>query len=287
VKASLSKVASPGERAFDFLEIYDLPPKPRSTGVIEIRGPYYTSVTYGYLEDLLEDWSWYFDGYKFAGGSERLLARSKVESIIQACHERSVYVSTGGMVERVIVQGTKAVDQYIDECKSLGFDVIEVSSGLAPIPLKDKIEIVKQVQRRGLKPKPEISMMIGAGAGTHIAGYKPKMRSFEEFSREVEMQLKAGAHTLMIESEGLTEDLPPQKWRKDVIRKLVDRFGYDKLMFEASDPPVFKWYLQTFGREVNLFIDHSQVVEFNAWRLGLWGDPKIWEGKKLRYWSQQ
>ena len=36
------------KRAFDFLKIYDLPPKPRRTGVIEIRGPYYTSVTFGY-----------------------------------------------------------------------------------------------------------------------------------------------------------------------------------------------------------------------------------------------
>ena len=232
---------------------------------------------------MLFDWSNYFDGYKFAGASERLLAKSIVKSIIEACLNYGVYVSTGGMVERVIVQGPKAVDQYIDECKSLRFDVIEVSSGLATIPLKDKIEIVRQVQRKGLKPKPEISMMIGAGAGTHIVGYRPKLRSFEQFSAEVDMHLKAGAHMLMIESEGLTEYIPPNKWRKDVIKKLVDRFGYDKLMFEASDPPVFKWYLKTFGNDVNLFIDHSQLVEFNAWRLGLWGDPKIWEGKKLRY----
>ena len=54
-------------------------------------------------------------------------------------------------------------------------------------------------------------------------------------------------------------------------------------MFEASDPPVFKWYLTTFGREVNLFIDHSQVVEFAAWRTKLWGDSSIWAGKTLHY----
>lgn len=271
------------KRAFNFLEIYDLPHRPRKTGVVEIRGPLYTSVSYGYLKNLLDDWSYYFDGYKFAGGAQRLLSRATVRNIIRTCHDHGVYVSTGGMVERVIVQGAKAVDQYIDECKSLGFDVIEVSSGLAPIPLRDKIAIVKQVQRKGLKPKPEISMMIGAGAGTHIVGYKPKLRSFEQFSDEVNQHLKAGAHMLMIESEGLTEDIPPSKWRKDVIMKLTDRFGYEKLMFEASDPPAFKWYLQTFGRDVNLFIDHSQVVEYNVWRLGVWGNPKIWQGRTLHY----
>jgi len=44
----------------------------------------------------------------------------------------------------------------IGTCKN----VVEVSSGLAPIPLKDKVEIVKQVKKMGMKPKPEISMML-------------------------------------------------------------------------------------------------------------------------------
>jgi phosphosulfolactate synthase (CoM biosynthesis protein A) len=87
---------------------------------------------------------------------------------------------------------------------------------------------------------------------------------------------------LMLESEGLTEDLPPNKWRKDLVGRLVKEFGSSVWMFEASDPPVFKWYLKTFGRDVNVFIDHSQIVEFNAWRLGLWGDPDIWKGRRQR-----
>lgn len=272
-------------RAFEFVNI-DMPPKkPRETGVIEFRGPYYTSVTYGYLKDLLDDWGDYVDGYKFAGGSMRLLRRERVRQIIRACHDHQVYVSTGGFVERVIVQGSSTLDQYLRECRALGFDVVEVSSGLASIPLEDKIGIVRQVQKLGMKPKPEVSMMIGAGAGTHIVGYEEamKMKSFDDFTAEVEAEIKAGAKVIMVESEGLTEDLPPEKWRKGVIRKLVDRFGYKRFMFEASDPPVFKWYLTTFGREVNLFIDHSQIVEFTAWKTKLWGDESIWEGKKLSY----
>jgi phosphosulfolactate synthase (CoM biosynthesis protein A) len=276
-------------KAFDFVKI-DLPPKkPRKTGVIEMRGPYYSSISYGYLRDLLSDWGEYVDGYKFAGGSMRLLSKERVRQIIRVCHDNKVYVSTGGFVERVIVQGSDTVDKYLKECKKLGFDVVEVSSGLAPIPLEDKIEIVKQVQKLGMKPKPEVSLMVGAGAGTHVAGYEEslesKMRSFDEFASEVEGHLNAGAEMIMVESEGLTEDLPPEKWRKDVIEKLVDRFGYKTFMFEASDPPVFKWYLTTFGRDVNLFIDHSQVVEFTAWRTKLWGDSSIWEGKELHYHS--
>ena len=270
-------------KTFDFVRLNGLPEKPRKTGVIEFRGPYYTPVTYGYLKDLLEDWGEYVDGFKFAGGSMRLLTRDKTKRIIELCHQHNVYVSTGGFVERVIVQGPDAVDRYLEECTSLEFDLVEVSSGLASIKLEDKVAIVKQVQKLGMKAKPEVSMMIGAGAGTHIVGYKTKMRSFVDVVKETTAHLNAGASILMLESEGITEDLPPTRWRKDVVKKLVNKFGYHTWMFEASDPPVFKWYLKTFGKDVNLFVDHSQIVEFNAWRLGLWGDSDIWKGKRLSY----
>lgn len=272
-------------KAFEFIKLNELPPKPRTIGVIEIRGPYYTSVSYGYLNDLLDDWSEYVDGFKFSGGSQRLLRENRVKQIIQLCHTHGLYVSTGGFVERVIAQGSAAVDRYLQECKALGFDVVEVSSGLAPIKLKDKVEIVRQVQKLGMKAKPEISMLIGAGAGTHIAGYGEGMetRSLSELMEEAEAHLSAGAYMLMLESEGITEDMPPSQWRTDVIKRLVDKFGYENWMFEASDPPVFKWYLKNFGSNVNLFIDHSQVVEFTAWRLGLWGDRDIWKDKKISY----
>jgi len=270
-------------KTFEFVKLAELDPKPREKGVIEIRGPYYTSVSHGYLEDLLEDWSEYVDGYKFAGGSMRLLPRETTKKIIDVCHDYGVYVSTGGFVERVILEGSEAVDRYLEECKALEFDMVEVSSGFAPMELDDKVAIVRQVQKLGMKAKPEVSMMIGAGGGTHVVGYRPKMRSFHDVAKETQAHLDAGAKVLMLESEGITEDIPVSKWRKDVVKKLTDKFGYETWMFEASDPPVFKWYLKSFGTDVNLFIDHSQIVEFTAWRLGLWGNTDIWKGKKVSY----
>jgi len=43
--------------------------------------------------------------------------------------------------------------------------------------------------------------------------------------REVEAHLKVGAELFMLESEGITEDLPARRWRTDVIKNLVKRFG--------------------------------------------------------------
>ncbi|MDE1846829.1 MAG: phosphosulfolactate synthase, partial [Candidatus Micrarchaeota archaeon] len=57
------------KRAFEFLKIDDLPPKPRKTSVLEMRGPYYNPVPANYVEGLLDDWGEYIDGFKFAAGS--------------------------------------------------------------------------------------------------------------------------------------------------------------------------------------------------------------------------
>ena len=271
------------KRAFGFLKLEELPKKPRKTSVVEIRGSYYSPVTYTYLNDLFEIAGDYIDGFKFVAGCQRFYTPESVKKFTGLCKKHRIYVSTGGMIERVILQGKKGVDAYLKESKKLGFDVLEISSGFADISFEDQLKIIKKARGIGLKVKPEISFMEGAGGGTHIAGYKPKYRSVERLFEQAEAYLKAGAYKLMLESEGITEDLPAKKWRKDIIKKAIDRFGVERWMFEASDPEVFKWYLKHYGREVNVFIDHSQVFEFNAWRHGLWGDKDIWKGKKIRY----
>ena len=52
------------------------PAKPRTRGVTEIRGPYYTPMGRRYLEDVLETMGRYVDTLKFAGGSFTLMPRS-------------------------------------------------------------------------------------------------------------------------------------------------------------------------------------------------------------------
>jgi hypothetical protein len=49
------------------------------------------------------------------------------------------------------------------------------------------VEIVKQVKKMGIKPKPEISMMFGAGAGTHITGYQTKLKTQDELLDEIDI----------------------------------------------------------------------------------------------------
>src|SRR5919199_5113737 len=117
------------DRGFTFILTNEREGKPRSRGITEIRGPYYTPVGKRYLEDILETMGVYVDSLKFAGGSFALMPRQALKEIIELAHRYDVLVSTGGFIERVLTQGAEAVDRYIKECRDLGFDTVEISSG--------------------------------------------------------------------------------------------------------------------------------------------------------------
>jgi len=92
--------------------------------------------------------------------------------------------------------------------------------------------------------------------------------------------LDAGAHMIMIESEGITEQV--REWRTDVVARIVAELGLEKVMFEAAEPDVFSWYIKNYGIDVNLFVDHSQIVQLEALRAGIWGTHDTW-GRVLAY----
>src|SRR4051795_2431276 len=92
-------------RAFPFLRVNEREAKPRTRGITEIRGPYYTPMGKHYLQDVLETMGHYVDTLKFAGGSFSLMPRQVVKELIDLCHAHDVQVSTGGFVEHVMTQG--------------------------------------------------------------------------------------------------------------------------------------------------------------------------------------
>ena len=194
------------ERAFSFLKVYDRPPNPRSRGITEIRGPYYTPMGQRYLHDVLETMGLYVDALKFAGGSFALMPRRIVKEIIDLCHEHEVLVSTGGFIEYVLTQGAAAVHRYIRECQELGFDIIEISSGFLSVPTDDLLRLVEEVQGVGLKAKPEVGIQFGAGGATAAAELNAEGCAIPMWpSRQSGSFLDAGAYQIMIESEGITE----------------------------------------------------------------------------------
>src|SRR6266850_8565379 len=108
------------ERSFSFLRVNQRKAKPRTRGLTEIRGPYYSVVGRRYLEDLFELMGEYVDSLKFAGGSFALMPETAVRNIIELCHHHNVLVSTGGFLELVLAQGVTLCGNTLPNVKGSG-----------------------------------------------------------------------------------------------------------------------------------------------------------------------
>ncbi|KAL2760304.1 hypothetical protein ACRALDRAFT_1059852 [Sodiomyces alcalophilus JCM 7366] len=261
------------KNGYGFIRHNPRDPKPRKKSVTEIRGPYYSAMGKNYLQDVLETMGYYVDGLKFAGGSFSLFPEEKLAELISLAHSHDVYVSTGGWIEHVLTHSANpqiAVDRYLETCKRLGFDVIELSTGFLSLPPDDWMRLVDRVQEEGLTAKPEIGIQFGAGGDTAASELQSMGQS--DPSKVVSLGkrfLDAGVERLMIESEGITENV--EAWRTEVIQTILRDLPMEKVMFEAAEPAVFNWYVREFGIDVNLFVDHSQIVQLSALRAGIWG----------------
>ncbi|HJP58739.1 MAG TPA: phosphosulfolactate synthase [Gemmatimonadaceae bacterium] len=266
---------------FDFLRRNVRADKPRTSGITEIRGPYYTPLGRRALSDILDTMGTCVDTLKFAGGSFTLMPYDQLRDLISLCHNHDVLVSTGGFIERVLTQGEPAVDRYLGTCMDAGFDIVELSSGFITLPADDWVRLAHKVRRMGLKAKPEVGIQFGAGGATSSGELEAE--GTHDVARMIELArrfLEAGAYQIMIESEGITENV--RSWRTDVPARVIDTLGLEHVMFEAADPEVFGWYIKHYGPEVNLFVDHSQIVQLECLRQGIWGTASLW-GRVVTY----
>src|SRR5574340_427958 len=90
--------------------------------------------------------------------------------------------------------------------------ILEISAGFISIPVDDWVVLVERVKDEGLKPKPEVGIQWGAGGETSVeeleeAGVRDPGRAIHAAKRFLE----AGAYLIMIESEGITENV--KSWR--------------------------------------------------------------------------
>jgi phosphosulfolactate synthase (CoM biosynthesis protein A) len=214
-------------------------------------------------------------------GSFTLMPERALREILEIAHAHDVLVSTGGFIGHILTQGPEAVDGYIDEVARLGFDILEISSGFISIPPTTRCGWWSAFQRTGLKAKPEVGIQFGAGGATDPEELAQEGTRDVGYAIDLAQRcLDAGAYMIMIESEGITEEV--STWRTDVVATIARELGLQKVMFEAANPEVFGSYVKNYGPEVNLFVDHSQIVQLECLRRGIWGTKSLW-GRVVTY----
>lgn len=118
--------------------------------------------------------------------------------------------------------------------------------------------------------KPDLGIQFGAGGDTATVGLESIGTADPSRVTSVAKRfIGAGVERMMIESEGITENV--KGCRTDVVRRILRDVPMERVMFEAAEQAVFNSYVREFGVGVNLFLDHSQIVQLSCLRAGIWG----------------
>src|SRR5207244_1535684 len=82
--------------------------------------------------------------------------------------------------------------------------------------------------------KPEVGIQFGAGGASSIEALEAEGTRDVGYAIELaKRHLDAGAAMIMIESEGITEQV--REWRTDVVARIASELGLERVMFEAAE----------------------------------------------------
>jgi phosphosulfolactate synthase (CoM biosynthesis protein A) len=114
--------------------------------------------------------------------------------------------------------------------------------------------------------------------GGYVDGVKYAGGSFALMPRQRVQELNDLAHryNAYVSTGGWAEQVLAHGSPDNVVAQIIGELGLDAVMFEAADPAVFEWYIKNYGAEVNLFVDHSQIVQLECLRAGIWGTKSTW-----------
>jgi len=161
----------------------------------------------------------------------------------------------GDATEAAFMQGVSA--QFYDMARSHGVDAVEVSSAQVTMSLADKCALVRLAREQGLE--------VVAEAGQK--GQEDWTRSVPYVLRQIEAYRAAGAWKVLIQAEGINEDV--DQFKSDFVLSIAARVDIADLIFQAKDAAAQLWYVSTFGNAVNLDVDDHQILDLELLRRGI------------------
>ena len=215
--------------------------------------------------DELGDLAPYIDIAKIGWGLPLLLARDRVKARVRAYQDVDVEVSTGGtLLEYAIAQNR--VNSFLDEAKELGFDLIEISSGILELSGTQIARLAESVRERGLTylievgkkdPQHQLSLKETISQIGHALSLSPRKVIVE--SRE------SGRGVGIYDSDGAI------KW--DWVRSILAEHPRQELIFEAPMETQQVHLLRELGADINLGnVAFQSVAPLATERLGLRGE---------------
>ncbi|HLJ58466.1 MAG TPA: phosphosulfolactate synthase [bacterium] len=230
------------DRVLSFLPVPDRPGKPRDTGITIARDD---GLGFETAKALVESVGPFIDYMKLrhffvltaSRDSNDLTSRK-----VRLYRQHAIDVLPGGIVfEIAMIKGL--VDRYFDAIAAFGCSAVECSENMITIAPPTRREVLRQAGRTGLKVLWEV--------GDKYPGAAPDL---EELVAEIRQLLEWGATKVVVERSytdlllGPDGHLPTARYIVD----LVEAVGLRHLTFEAETPAHQRWFLHTFGPDVNI-----------------------------------
>ncbi len=203
----------------------------------------------------------YVDVWKLGWGTAYLDPGLVAKLAVLDAH--GVLACAGGTLLEVAWQ-QGAVEPYLDWAAEVGFPCVEVSRGVADMPLAAKQALVERAAER---------FIVLAEVGAKDPGAEVGAQAW---AAEAAADLDAGATWVVTEGrESGTVGLfhPDGSVRDDVVEAVVAAVGVGTTVFEAPLKEQQAWLIRRFGPDVNLAnVPPGDALGVEALRLGLRAD---------------
>ncbi|MCO5589469.1 hypothetical protein L7F22_043436 [Adiantum nelumboides] len=229
------------------------------------------------IQDILEANGHFIDGLKFKGGSASLMPKNYyLKEISDMVHQHGIYMSTRNYAKHLLMKGPSAFKQYVQECKDIGFYMLELNGNLLNFQEDSVLRLIHLIRSEGLKAKSQLDVRI-----EDASSLKDLQKEMDAIIKKAKRFLEDGTDMIMFDVDGITKGV--DEWRIDLVAKMIGQLGLQKIMFEADDPETVQWFVSKYGPRVNLFVDHSHVSRLECLRSSTswtgargWGCSYLW-----------
>ena len=248
---------------FAFINIPEHSLKPRTEGLTSLLD---TGMHLMDTEQLLLIAADYIDVVKLGFGTSKLYPESILRKKINLLKSANIHVCAGGTFFEVARRQNK-IEEYFNECVRLGFNCLELSDGLAGIPLEVKINLINQAKNHGFVVLSEVGRK---------DAQQDSLLSIEDRLLEIKEQLNAGAWKIILEArESGTTGLfnTDTSIKTQDFERIITEVNPEGLLFEAPIKHQQAWLINKLGVTVNLAnIAPKDVLALEALRVSLRAD---------------
>ncbi len=208
----------------------------------------------------------YIDYVKIGWGLPLLMDTDMLKERIRLYHEYDVDVGLGGtLMELATIKG--GARKLFEEAWSLGFNLVEISSGIVDIPLQERLELADYAHSLGFKVTFEVGKK-DPSRKLSLRSVMEEIRTALEFNRIWKVVIEGrefGRASCLFDDKG--------NLKSDWFSALISLFDHKDLIFEA---PLLKQHVELIrrlGPNVNLGnVRLEDVLSLESLRLGIRGD---------------